>query len=82
MGAMPRTLNLEARENILRSAMGLIHARGFRDVSMEDVAESAGLKKANLFHYYPTKEALGLATLDYAVRPQREMLAERFSRSA
>lgn len=79
---MTRTINLEARERILDAAIGLIHARGFRDVSMEDVAEAAGLKKANLFHYYPSKETLGLAALERAIRERREAVAERFSRGA
>jgi len=78
---MTRTLNLEARDKILEAALKLIHGRGFRDVSMDDVAESAGLKKANLFHYYPTKEQLGLAALERAIHQQREKVAERFSRS-
>jgi TetR/AcrR family transcriptional repressor of nem operon len=79
---MTRTLNLEARDKILEAALKLIHARGFRDVSMDDMAEAAGLKKANLFHYYPTKEQLGLAALERAIREQREKVAERFSRGA
>ena len=77
---MARTLNLEAREKILKAAAGLIHERGFRDVSMEDVSEEAGIKKANLFHYYPTKEALGLAVLDFVSQPMKDKVAERFSR--
>src|SRR5437899_1852463 len=79
---MTRTLNLEAREKILEAALGLIHGRGFRDVSMDDVADAAGIKKANLFHYYPSKEMLGLAALERAIREEREKVAERFSRSA
>lgn len=79
---MTRTLNLEARDRILQAALGLIHGRGFRDVSMDDVAEAAGLKKANLFHYYPSKEQLGLAALERAIREEREKVEERFSRGA
>lgn len=79
---MTRTLNLVARARILEAAIPLIHERGFRDVSMDDVAEAAGLKKANLFHYYPSKEQLGLAALEHAIRDEREKVAERFSRSA
>lgn len=78
---MTRTLNLEAREKILDAALELIHERGYRDVSMDEVAAAAGLKKANLFHYYRTKENLGLAALDLAVRRQRDQVAERFSRA-
>ncbi|MBI3549431.1 MAG: TetR family transcriptional regulator C-terminal domain-containing protein [Elusimicrobia bacterium] len=77
---MSRTPNLEARERILSAAFTLMHARGFNDVSMDDVAAGAGLKKANLFHYYPTKEALGLAVFDYAAAKMRAGMEERFSK--
>ncbi|MDE2291542.1 MAG: TetR/AcrR family transcriptional regulator [Elusimicrobia bacterium] len=73
---MSRQPNLEARERIVKAAYGLMYARGFQDVSMEDVAAAAGLKKANLFHYYPTKEALGLAVFDYASTQMRAKMEE------
>ena len=55
---MSRRPNLKVRERILRVALDLFHGRGFKGVSMEDVASAAGIKKANLFHYYPTKEEM------------------------
>lgn len=77
---MSRAPNLEAREKIVKAAYGLMYARGFKDVSMDQVAEAAGLKKANLFHYYPTKEALGLAVFDHASAEMRAKVEERFSK--
>jgi TetR/AcrR family transcriptional regulator, transcriptional repressor for nem operon len=64
---MSRPPNLELRGKILCSAHKLIYRHGFKGVSMDEVAREAGMKKANLFHYYPTKEALGLAVFDYAL---------------
>ena len=61
---MPRAINTEVRERIVATAYRLFHNRGYKSVSMDDVAKATGLKKANLFHYYPTKETLGLAVLD------------------
>ncbi len=63
---MARPPNLATRARILAAAQQLIHAHGFTGVSMDDVAAAAGLKKANLFHYYPSREALGGAVLDHA----------------
>jgi TetR/AcrR family transcriptional repressor of nem operon len=63
---MPRPPNLATRARILSAAQQLIHHQGFAGVSMDDIASAAGLKKANLFHYYPTREALGCAVLDHA----------------
>jgi TetR/AcrR family transcriptional regulator, transcriptional repressor for nem operon len=73
---MSRKPNLEARANILDSAQALIYKRGFKGVSMDDIADAAGLKKANLFHYYPTKEALGLAVFDKASAQGRSKVEE------
>lgn len=63
---MPRTPNLATRARILAAAQRLIHAQGFAGVSMDAIAHAAGLKKANLFHYYPSREALSCAVLDHA----------------
>jgi len=76
---MSRKPNLEMRDHILENAHNLIFKSGFKGVSMDDIAEAAGLKKANLFHYYPTKEALGLAVFDYAVREVSNEMAARYS---
>lgn len=76
---MSRTPNLEAREKILKAAFGLMYERGFKDVSMDDVAAAAGLKKANLFHYYPTKETLGLAVFDFASAKMRAQVSLQFA---
>ncbi|MDE2291097.1 MAG: TetR/AcrR family transcriptional regulator, partial [Elusimicrobia bacterium] len=65
---MARPPNLEAREHILDAALGLFHARGYRGVSMDDVAAEAKLGKSNLFHYYPSKDELGVAVLERACR--------------
>lgn len=61
MGRKPDT---KVRELILNQAEHLIHLRGFHSTSMEDIARSCGMAKANLFHHYGSKEELGLAVLD------------------
>ena len=65
---MTRRPNVAAREKILRTAFELFARSGFESVSMESVAARAGLKKANLFHYYRSKEALGVAVMKEASR--------------
>ena len=69
---MSRKPNVEARENILKAALSLLGHRGFNAVSMDDVARAARIKKANLFHYFPPKEALGLAVFDHAATRVRD----------
>lgn len=72
---MARTANLEARERILDAAHRLFYTSGLSAVSMDAVASAAGMKKANLFHYYPTKESLELAVLDRAAANMNERIA-------
>lgn len=77
---MGRKPNLEAREHILDVACGLFHDQGFNGTSVDDVAAAAGIKKANLFHYFPSKEELGLAVFDYAAQHYREAVVGHFSK--
>jgi TetR/AcrR family transcriptional regulator, transcriptional repressor for nem operon len=76
---MARPENTEARERILQSAQQLIFESGLKGVSMADVAVAAGLKKANLFHYYPTKDALALAVFDFASASAKQWFVVKFS---
>ncbi|MDO8389855.1 MAG: TetR family transcriptional regulator [Actinomycetota bacterium] len=48
-----RTLRLAEYE---RAALELFAARGFREVTIDDVAEAAGVSARTLFRYFPTKE--------------------------
>ncbi|MDA2931884.1 TetR/AcrR family transcriptional regulator [Nitrospinae bacterium AH-259-F20] len=52
------------KEKILHEAQHLIHMNGFRATSVDAIAKASGVKKANIFYYFPTKEALGLELLD------------------
>jgi TetR/AcrR family transcriptional repressor of nem operon len=76
---MTRRLNVEARRHILEVARELFHERGLRGASMDEVAGAAGIKKANLFHYYPSKEALELAVLEQAGVEMKEQVDEQLS---
>ena len=71
--------NPARRERILHEAEQLFFARGLKGVSMDEVAAAAGVKKANLFHYYPSKEALEVAVLDRFAASLRERVAEQFA---
>ena len=77
---MSRRLNLEARRKILAAAHGLFYRNGFRGTSMDDVAKAAGMSKANLFHYYPTKDALGIAVFEHVAADMKNKLASQFTR--
>ena len=51
------------RERILREARARFTAEGYAAVSMQRIADAAGVNKATLYHHYADKEALFLAVL-------------------
>jgi len=54
-----------ARAAILDAADVLLLARGLDAVSMDAIAERAGVSKATIYRWWPTKEALALDALYY-----------------
>jgi TetR/AcrR family transcriptional regulator, cholesterol catabolism regulator len=52
----PLTENAQVKQRqVVEAAAGLFAERSFSGVSMEDVAEAAGLAKPTLYHYFPGK---------------------------
>ncbi len=51
------------REEILRHAERLFQERGYRDVTMGDIAAAVGLTKPSLYYHFPHKEALYTAVV-------------------
>ena len=49
---------LDGRERILRAAYALFVATGYRSVSMQQIAEAAGIQKATLYHHFRSKDEL------------------------
>lgn len=48
----------QTRAEILRAAFELFARSGYDSVSMETIAESAGVSRATLFNYFPQKELM------------------------
>lgn len=57
-------MQTDTKEKILEEAYRLIHKNGFRSTSVDAIAKASGVKKANVFYYFPNKEALGLELLE------------------
>jgi TetR/AcrR family transcriptional regulator len=58
----------DATERILAAAEKLFAESGFDAVTMNAVAELAGVSKANIFHHFNSKDALYLAAMRRACR--------------
>jgi len=62
-----------ARQAILAAATDLLLTRGLSAVSMDAIAERAGVSKATIYRWWPTKETLALDTLyDQLSEPSAE----------
>ncbi len=54
---------MDNREAILNSALPLFAARGYDAVGVQEVAETAGITKPTLYHYFGSKQGLLRALL-------------------
>jgi AcrR family transcriptional regulator len=61
----PRARTAERREEILRAAMTVFGDRGFRNGSLAEIAELAGMTHAGVLHHFGSKDGLLLALLEY-----------------
>jgi AcrR family transcriptional regulator len=53
----------ERREQLLNAGVGLLAGRPHQDISIEEIAEAAGVSKGLLYHYFPTKKDFILAAI-------------------
>jgi TetR/AcrR family transcriptional repressor of nem operon len=65
------------REQILGVARALIETRSYLGFSFQDVADAVGIRKASLYHHFPTKEALGIAVIRQATQLFKDWDAAR-----
>lgn len=63
-------------DHISNVAIDLFAARGFDDVSVDDIAEAAGIARRTLFRYYPSKNALPWGDFDAHLAHMRDLLAD------
>lgn len=56
------------RDQILDAASRLIHLRGYHCTSLDDVLRESGVGKGNFYYYFKSKEDLGYAIIDRAIR--------------
>jgi TetR/AcrR family transcriptional regulator, cholesterol catabolism regulator len=62
---MPRPVDPQLKERVLTTAERLFHERGYAAVSMQDLAEALGMRKASLYHYAPAgKERLFVEVME------------------
>ncbi|VEG45111.1 mycofactocin system transcriptional regulator [Mycolicibacterium flavescens] len=63
-------------DHISNVAIDLFAKKGFDDVSVDDIAEAAGIARRTLFRYYPSKNALPWGDFDAHLAHMRNLLAD------
>lgn len=53
----------DTKQRILDAATALVHVRGFGATSVGDILKAAGVTKGTLYHYFESKDDLGLEIL-------------------
>jgi mycofactocin system transcriptional regulator len=61
-------------QHISDVAIGLFTERGFADVSVDDVAQAAGIARRSVFRYYASKNAIPWGDFDAHLRHLSELL--------
>jgi mycofactocin system transcriptional regulator len=64
------------QDRIADTALDLFAARGFDEVSVDDVAAAAGIARRTLFRYYPSKNAIPWGDFDAHLDRMRDLLAD------
>ncbi len=61
-----QTKSQKTKARVLDAAMRLINEKGFSTTSVNEIIQTTGVKKGNLYFHFSSKEELGLAILDKA----------------
>jgi AcrR family transcriptional regulator len=64
------------RDGILRAAASVFSEMGYHRASLEEIADRIDLTRASLYHYFPSKDALLSACLEYGAEEAISQLAE------
>jgi AcrR family transcriptional regulator len=66
----------QRREDILASARELFERKGFANTSINDIAQACGIKRENVYYYYPSRGDI----LIELVRPNNQLLVAGMER--
>ena len=66
-GKIANSAGIDRKRTILEKATELFAERGFTGASLQDIADAADTRKANVLYHFETKEALYATVLDEAL---------------
>lgn len=53
------------KESIIKECVALFKLHGYHNTTMAKIGEACGLIKGSIYHYFPSKEQIGLESLRY-----------------
>ena len=62
------------RDQVIDAALALFRVKGYHHTSMADISAACGLLKGSIYHYFPGKKELAIATLDRVIGESREKI--------
>jgi TetR/AcrR family transcriptional repressor of nem operon len=62
---------------LLDAAMNVIRQKGFTATTVDDICQAAGVTKGSFFHYFKTKEDLGIAAADHFATMAEGLFAQQ-----
>jgi TetR/AcrR family transcriptional repressor of nem operon len=71
--SMPR--KTDKRVRLIEAAKVLIHQQGFNLTTLADIAQEADVPLGNVYYYFKTKEAIGMAVIEKRASEWSELLA-------
>lgn len=72
----------ERQRRILDAALAVFSRRGYRETSVEEVAEAAQTSKGGLYFHFPGKQVLFRALLDASARRLRDRVEEAIAQQS
>ena len=63
------------KETILKDSIALFKLHGYHNTTMAKIGEACGLIKGSIYHYFKSKEELGLESLRYIHRYFEEIFS-------
>src|SRR5216683_2470843 len=59
---------MKSKEKIIQIATHLFHKNGYQKTTVDEIAETTGVTKSNLYYHFKSKEELALETLDMRMK--------------
>ncbi|WP_151898106.1 TetR/AcrR family transcriptional regulator [Streptomyces sp. C8S0] len=72
----------DTRTRLVQTARALIHGSSYAEVGVGDLCREAGVHRGSLYHFFPSKEAVGLAVIDANWEVLKAVLDEAFGSEA